>query len=347
MVMTSPDGITWTVKDPSSGTNDAWKGVTFGTRFVAVGDATTAGDAVMISGPNDLNLTSASSSWTARTAAGDNDYWNAVTYNGSNLFVAVASGSSGDHVITSPDGVTWTVRSAVGDNDYWNSVAFGTSTFVAVGLAGADQVMTSGNGTTWTGRSPYGANAWTGVVYGGGQYVAVACGYYNSCNTNTTYNRVMTSPYGTAWTGRTAAGDNDEWMSVAYGTSTFVAVGWGSSGVLDGRGSSGDHVMTSTDGTTWTARTAAGDNDAWKSVAYGNGMYVAVGNANGGYDAVMTSPYGNTWTVRTPAVANMNWTAVTYDNNLFVAVASSSAGSPTVMTSPDGITWTARSAAGN
>ena len=39
----------------------------------------------------------------------------------------------------------------------------------------------------------------------------------------------------------------------------------------------GNRVMTSSDGITWTARSAAGNNDFWYSVTYGNGLFVAVG----------------------------------------------------------------------
>lgn len=74
----------------------------------------------------------------------------------------------------------------------------------------------------------------------------------------------MTSPDGITWTSRTSA-DND-WTSVTYGNSLFVAVA--SSG-------SGDRVMTSSNGIDWTSRTSAADND-WMSVTYGNSLFVAV-----------------------------------------------------------------------
>jgi hypothetical protein len=85
-------------------------------------------------------------------------------------------------------------------------------------------------------------------------------------------------------------------------------------------------------GLLWAARTSAADN-AWQSVAYGNGMYVAVGS--GGTDRVMTSQDGIIWTSR--SVPSSTWLGVTYGNGIFVAV-----GDSAVMTSIDGITWTAR-----
>jgi hypothetical protein len=91
-------------------------------------------------------------------------------------------------------------------------------------------------------------------------------------------------------------------------------------------------------GFTWTARSAAEANQ-WRSVTYGNGLFVAVTNT--GTNRVMTSPDGVTWTARSATEANQ-WFSVTYGNGLFVAV--SYDGTNRVMTSPDGVTWTARSA---
>ena len=132
---------------------------------------------------------------------------------------------------------------------------------------------------------------------------------------------------GEVWTARPAPAGS--WKSVTYGNGVFVAV------ANDGT----DRVMSSSDGVTWTARSAAEAN-TWISVTYGNGLFVAV--ANTGTNQVMTSTDGVTWTARAAAEANL-WTSVTYGNGLFVAVAGS--GTNRVMTSTDGVTWTARSAA--
>ncbi len=94
-------------------------------------------------------------------------------------------------------------------------------------------------------------------------------------------------------------------------------------------------------GVDWTSRAAA-VNNAWWSVAYGNGLFVAV-SINGTRNRVMTSPDGITWTSRTSAADN-NWFSVTYGNGVFVAVSTTGTGNR-VMTSPDGITWTSRTSA--
>ncbi len=92
---------------------------------------------------------------------------------------------------------------------------------------------------------------------------------------------------------------------------------------------------------TWTTSQSTADLP-WQSVAYGNGVFVAVANGITG-NGVMTSPDGSTWTSRSSAADNL-WYSVTYGNGLFVAVAQSGTGNR-VMSSPNGIDWTSRSSA--
>jgi hypothetical protein len=122
------------------------------------------------------------------------------------------------------------------------------------------------------------------------------------------------------------------WRSVTFGNGMFVAVA--SNGT--------NRVMTSPDGITWTARTAAGDIQ-WLSVTFGNGVFVAVGDTvTSGVSRVMTSTNGIDWTPR-EATWDSQWRSVTFGNGVFVAVASD--GTNRVMTSEDGSSWTARTAA--
>jgi hypothetical protein len=88
--------------------------------------------------------------------------------------------------------------------------------------------------------------------------------------------------------------------------------------------------MTSPDGITWTARTAA-VSSGWFAVTYGNGTFVAVAFTGAG-SRVMTSPDGITWTART-AAAQYNWNGVTFANGQFVAVAFGTSNGNAVMTS--------------
>jgi hypothetical protein len=93
----------------------------------------------------------------------------------------------------------------------------------------------------------------------------------------------------------------------------------------------------------WTSQTSAANN-AWRSVTYGSGLFVAVATSGTG-NRVMTSPDGINWTLGTSAADNF-WRSVTYGSGLFVAVASNGTGNR-VMTSPDGITWTSQTSPDN
>jgi hypothetical protein len=118
----------------------------------------------------------------------------------------------------------------------------------------------------------------------------------------------MTSTDGITWTERTSA--NLGMWSVTYANNLFVGVG---NGV----------IMTSLDGITWTQRTSPVSND-WRSVTYGNGLFVAVA-ATGSGDRVITSSDGINWIVSlTPA--DNEWNDVIAIPNLFVAVGSTGTG---------------------
>ena len=72
-------------------------------------------------------------------------------------------------------------------------------------------------------------------------------------------------------------------------------------------------------------------NKRWQGVAYGNGVYVAVGND--GY--VAYSSDGSTWSTPT-TVGSQSWYSITFANNKFVAVGNNGY----TTTTTDGVTWT-------
>ncbi len=238
------------------------------------------------------------STWTIRTTGpGTNKDWSSVTF-GNSLFVTVANAVDNFRVMTSPDGITWT-RQTPSANNSWNSVTVRPAStgveplFVAVASSGTgNRVMTSPDGTTWTSRNAAADNDWTSVTFRPAStgvdplFVAVA-------NTGTG-NRVMTSPDGTTWTIQTTPESaNISWSSVTYGmidsSVTSTASGTLVSGfVAVANTGTGNRVMTSPDGITWTSRTSAA-NLVWNSVTYGNSQFVAVAST-GNFNRVMTSP---------------------------------------------------------
>jgi len=132
--MTSPDGITWTLR--TSAADNDWYSVCYGNGLFVAVSITGTGNRVMTS-PDGIT-------WTARTSAANNN-WYSVTY-GNGMFVAVSITGTGNRVMTSPDGITWTIRTSAANNN-WYSVAYGNGMFVAVAYSGTgNRVMTSG----WT-----------------------------------------------------------------------------------------------------------------------------------------------------------------------------------------------------
>jgi hypothetical protein len=92
-------------------------------------------------------------------------------------------------------------------------------------------------------------------------------------------------------------------------------------------------ILTSPNGTTWTSR-SSGTTQNLRGIAYDGGMWVAVGYGG----TILTSPNGTTWTSRSSGTTQ-NLRGIAYGNGLYVAVGFSG----TILTSPDGVTWTSRS----
>ncbi|HYG59465.1 MAG TPA: hypothetical protein VD902_15490, partial [Symbiobacteriaceae bacterium] len=95
---------------------------------------------------------------------------------------------------------------------------------------------------------------------------------------------------------------------------------------------------------TWEWLSPAPQGEYLSAVAYGAGLFVAVGHGG----TILTSPDGTNWTRRTiPFRAHL--ADVAFADGLFVAVGNlrfdkdeNSKFPPVILTSPDGITWTPR-----
>lgn len=193
-VMTSPDGITWTLQ---TSPNMSWKSVCWSPELnllVAVANGGT-GNRVMTS-PDGIN-------WTSRTAP--TMTWTSVCWSAEkSLFVAVANGStSTNRVMSSPDGINWTSRDTPGNQGVsWTSVCWSPekSLFVAVADgSSSSRVMTSPDGITWTPQSPFGSTvAWGAVTWVSdlGVFIAGA-----GANDTTSTSRIMLSQNGIDWVG--------------------------------------------------------------------------------------------------------------------------------------------------
>lgn len=184
---------------------------------------------------------------------------------------------------------------------------------------------------TWTVGTPLGTgtnnlNAIAyGVVNGTGTYVAVGDGA-----------QIWSAPFSytskggvTGWTPQTSPVSGVNLTGIVYDGTRFVALG------------AAGTVLTSSDGTTWTAATAIAvpSGTVMHAIAYGNGVYVAVGD-NGVIDYNGNAGVSGNWTPASSGTPQ-NLYGVAFLNGQFVAVGAQG----TVVTSPDGITWTVQTSA--
>jgi hypothetical protein len=204
-------------------------------------------------------------------------------------------------------GTSYRHQTLTGNSAAPRNLATDGSTVVFGGPTGIVWVSIDGNtfqtvslGTSFTARFQY---------YGGGLFVVGG-----------TSGNLFTSPNGFTWTSRTS--------------------GFGANAIADGTYGNGIHVVVgevgklsySTDGITWTNTTVANN---WNSVAYGNGLFVAVGSQVSG-TPLWTSTNGSSWTQRAAGTGGANLDDAAYGDGLWIAITDT-----TASRSINGTSWTA------
>jgi hypothetical protein len=120
--------------------------------------------------------------------------------------------------------------------------------------------------------------------------------------------------------------------AAAYGNGVYVVVGASvTSAAPDAYGSA---ILTSTDGKSWTLQPTL-DNSSFSDIAFGNGIFVAVGRASGkplDIGVVQTSSDGVRWRVQN---FDIELSRVVYGNGRFVLL-----GNNNNYVSTDGVNWT-------
>ena len=327
-ILTSTDGVTWTAQ--TTGSTTGLNGNTIGNGlFVAAGN-------------NGRILTSRDGVTWIRQNSGFAGTLGTVAY-GNGVFVVarLEFNQAGNGPITSPNGVVWTKQDS-GLTFEMQCLTFGGGQFLAVGGgAGAFWVASSADGISFNelqiglaGLSFYGA------THGAGQFVVVG-----------TNGRIFTSPDAATWTER-SKGSNADLTAIASGNETIVAVGssWHSTaGVAlaskDGIswtehefgfslvtalafgkglfvvGHADGSVWTSPDSAAWTLRDT-GAASAVLGLAFGNGVFVLIGNENDGNQftgRILTSNDGITWIARTHPSAALFQSLSFADGKFFIS----------------------------
>ncbi len=251
-ILYASDGRNWTVV--ASGTSQDLYGVTFGnSKYVAVG-----ANGTILNSPD-------AQTWTAVSSLGTTANIFDITYDSTaGIFVAV--GGSGT-ILTSADGVTWSPATSGTSKDLFRVASLYNSSaalYVLYAVGASGTILTSNDGKKWSPLNSGTANdlfgITNGLLTGNTAYTYVAVGANGT---------VLVSPDGQTWF-PSGIGSSDLLSDVAFGGTNFVAVSTGS-----------HNIFTSPDGQVWTPRATdnSGAPPPLKRIVFGNGAFVAVGNA--------------------------------------------------------------------
>lgn len=171
-VMTSSDGITWSVQTSPIG---QWYGVCWADHLNLFAAISITGS--VMTSPDGI-------AWSLQT--GGIGTGHDITYS-PELGLLCAVGLTGTRSMTSPDGVNWTLHGSTPAAS-WRRVRWAKDLGLFVAIASGGQIMTSPNGSTWTLRTAPEANQWYGLAYA--EDLKIVC-----ATSITGTNRVMTSTY--------------------------------------------------------------------------------------------------------------------------------------------------------
>ena len=245
-------------------------------------------------------------------------------------------------------------KSTLPATDNWTGVAYGNGRFVAV--SASQRAAYTSNAVSWTnGTLPLDAGdvPWD-ITFGNGKFVVAARGGTGAYSSNGSYWTKTTVPIG-------------NWMCIAYGGGKYVMLGQSGSAAYSADGitwqkadlpfsgsffsvvyGEGKFVALNTDGAAvesvdgvyWSR--AASVPTGLRAIAYGNGMFLAGGPANG--VLFWSKDGGKTWNnnfIIKPAASV--W-GIAYGDSLFVAVGnqmSTGSASQESVSTTDAQTWTA------
>lgn len=218
--------------------------------------------------------------------------------------LAAGSGQSYEVLYSTTNGTTATYSLSPPTVVDGAALGFANGNYVLLGLAA--EIWTSTDTTNWTARFSGNRTAFTEIIRGAGNYVALEDSQPVLISSDgVTFSPATNSPAGLG--------------AVAFDGTNYVGVG-------------GSLVYTSTNAQNWVQRTS-NTTQGLRAICRGANGWVAVG----GSGTVINSPSALAWTLRSSGTAN-NLNGVVFGNGTYVAVGDSG----TVISSSDGSNWNAQ-----
>lgn len=212
----------------------------------------------------------------------------------------------------------WYVRSPGNGLDHLYAVAYGNGNFIAVGTSGIK--MASTNGSNWVTGS-FGNSAEKNCIGFGNGYFFTASKAPGSDTNNT-----VISTNSSNWMGLFASNYINSARGAASAGGTYFLVG-SQSTIVTATNFNLSCVGSRTNNCNWVRRNSGGNKNL-EGIAYGNGVYVVVGD-----DVALTSTNSVTWS--TNIVFTPGAFKVAFGNGVFVAVGWSGS----IYLSSNGVSW--------
>lgn len=209
-----------------------------------------------------------------------------------------AVGDSAGWPALPPDNMLWgaatfagpLTASSTGFTDPVTAIAYSGSTYCAVGIGG--QICTSTDGETWLPRYTNASQRFYDVIWASGLFIAVG-------SDASAGGLILSSPDGVTWTTRYTQASCG-FVSVSYSSAAGMFVAVANFRGLINMGSTNSHIVSSSDGTSWTLRSSPAKAYNLRGVAWSGSTCIAVGSYNSGstnYGAVFTSTGGTGWSM--------------------------------------------------
>ncbi|MFO1497507.1 MAG: hypothetical protein U1G07_03760 [Verrucomicrobiota bacterium] len=225
-----------------------------------------------------------------RIPVGDG-FGRAFTFGGGRFVGVIEVPEEEPLVVTSSDGIQWSSQLLLPTPE---GFVYAGGRFVAFG----EDIITSPDGLIWTDRPVDSAALPSSVAFGNGRFVAVGA------------TMTLISLNGMDWTRYVNPINGRLPVGVYFANGRFIGPSWPS---YDSGGNPElGHILMSTDGVTWTEYEGPPVLSSLRSIVYGNGVYVAIGNGMSLY----SSPDGITWTKQADT---QFLTKVLFGNGMFLA----------------------------